>query len=114
MMSVDELRLHDVIGEGADQHLSLFCSDPLDAGTVVTHDVEAFATSLRMGAHDRVPHWLVALYFFLSRRKGALACRKVKDSVAAIDAAAHALGQCVPRRRSAGEFGVAERQAVEL
>ena len=67
-----------------------------------------------MGAHDRVPHWRVALYFFSGRRKGALARREIKDSAAALDAAAQARGQRVPRRRGTGEFGVAERQAVKF
>src|SRR5258708_17794075 len=93
---VDELRLHDVIGKGADQRLGLFRGDPLDAGAVVTHGVEALAPGLRMGAHDRVPHWRVALYFFPGRRKRALSPREIKDGAAGIDAAGPTLRARLP------------------
>ena len=39
LVTVNELRLHNVVGERTNQRVGLFGCDPLDAGAVVAHDV---------------------------------------------------------------------------
>jgi hypothetical protein len=54
-------------------HVEPFLAKVLDAGTVITHHIEAFSTSFWMGAHDRVLRRRVALNFLPGWRKGSLA-----------------------------------------
>jgi hypothetical protein len=56
----------------------------------------------------------VAIYFRLSGRKGPLAPSKVKHRAAPVEVALHALRQGIPRRGSAGELCVSQRQAKQF
>jgi hypothetical protein len=99
--------------ERGDQRLGLLRVHALDPGAIVAHDVEAFAAGPGMRPDDRMAHRRVAVDLLLGRRKGALAADEVEDR-AAIDPPFSGSGKRVPRRLGAGEFGVAERQAVQI
>ncbi len=114
LMTVDESRLDDVIGERGNQGLGFRRLDALDPGAIVAHDIEAFAPGMGMRPDDRMGDRRIPVGFRLSGWKGPLAADKVEHRAAPVDALPKTLGQGIPGRRGAGEFGVAQRQTEQV
>src|SRR5881628_383586 len=104
-MAIHERGLDDVIRQCGDQRLRLVGLHPLDAGTVVTHHVEALAPRRRMGPHDGMADRRGTVDFRLSRRKGPFAPPEIEHGPPSLEGALHRVGQGVPGRGGAGELG---------
>ena len=61
-----------------------------------------------------MPDRRIAIDLRLGGRKGALAAAEIEDRAPAVDLLPQRLRQCVPGRGGAGEFGIAQGQAVQV
>src|ERR1700733_3650407 len=113
LVAIDEGGLDDMIRECGDQRLRFRCFQPLDASTIVAHDVQAFAPGVGMHPDDRMPDRRKAIDFRWCGWKGPLAATEIEYSASPVDPLLDWLGQGIPRRRGAGEFGVPEGKAEQ-
>jgi hypothetical protein len=111
LVPIDEGRLHDMLGERRDQGLGFLSLDALDPGTVVAHDVQAFASGIGMRPDDRMGDRRVAVDFRLLGRKRALAAGEIEHRTPTLDPPAQRLWQGIPGRGGTGKFGIAQAQA---